>query len=58
MRDDFGEEVRKSLGNFDGRGRIPVVGDLNARIGEVAVEGIIAEYRVSSVNENGEQFEL
>ena len=54
-RNGFWEELSECIGSFEERERVVVLGDLNARVGEEPVEGVIGEFGVPGVNENGEK---
>lgn len=51
----FGRKLLSVLAVFGERDRIVVLGDLNARVGDMGVEDIIGEHRVPGVRENGEK---
>ncbi|XP_071512709.1 craniofacial development protein 2-like [Panulirus ornatus] len=56
-RQVFWEQLNERVSGFDARDRVIVMGDLNAKVSNVAVEGIIGIHGVFSVvNRNGEEF--
>ena len=54
-RDAFWELLNECLEGFSASERVMVMGDLNARVGDSEVEGIVGKYGVPRVNENGER---
>ncbi|XP_071529497.1 craniofacial development protein 2-like [Panulirus ornatus] len=55
-RQVFWEQLNECVSGFDARDRVIVMGDLNAKVSNVAVEGIIGMHGVFSVvNGNGEE---
>ncbi|XP_071512677.1 uncharacterized protein [Panulirus ornatus] len=55
-RQVFWEQLNECVSGFDARDRVIVMGDLNAKVSNVAVEGIIGIHGVFSVvNGNGEE---
>ena len=54
-REVFWESLNECLSTFDDNERIVVLGDLNAKVGDRVVEGVIGKYGVPGVNENGER---
>ena len=54
-REVFWESLNECLSTFDDNERIVVLGDLNAKVGDRGVDGVIGKYGVPGVNENGER---
>ena len=54
-REGFWDDVDECLQSFGTNVRVVLMGDLNARVGNVAVEGVIGRYGVPGRNENGER---
>ena len=52
-RDVFWEELKGSIDVCEDRGKVVIIGDMNAKVGDREVEGIVEKYRVSGANENG-----
>ena len=51
----FWDELRVCVQGFRGNEKVVVLGDLNARVGSIAIPGIIGDFGVDGVNENGER---
>ena len=52
-RDGFWEDLQECLGSFSQRDKIVVLGDLNAKVGDTPIDGIVGMYGVAGVNSNG-----
>ncbi|WP_340581677.1 hypothetical protein, partial [Klebsiella pneumoniae] len=46
--------LSECVGAFEPSERVIVVGDLNAKVGEAFREGVVGNFRLPVVNENGE----
>ena len=54
-RNEFWESLSSCVEGLSDRNFVVVLGDLNARVGEREVEGVIGKYGVPGVNESGEK---
>ena len=54
-RDKFWNELTRCVGGLSTRNYVVVLGDLNARVGDVEVEGVVGKYGVPGENESGER---
>ena len=52
---EFWIDVEECINGFDRNENVVVLGDMNARVGSVAIPGIIGEFGVDGVNESGER---
>ncbi|MEL7177812.1 MAG: reverse transcriptase domain-containing protein [Pseudomonadota bacterium] len=52
--DVFWEEVSECVKKFEPERKIIVMGDMNAKVGEEEIEGVVGKWGVAGVNENGE----
>ena len=52
-RERFWIELGECIGSFQDRENIVLMGDLNARVGDVAIDGIIGKFGVEGINESG-----
>ena len=53
-RENFWSDLGELVGSFERDEIVCVLGDLNARVGDHKVQGVIGDYGVSGVNERGE----
>ena len=53
-RESFWSDLGELVGSFENDEIVCVLGDLNARVGDNKVQGVIGEYGVPGVNESGE----
>ena len=53
-RESFWYDLGELVGSFERDEIVCVLGDLNARVGDSKVQGVIGEYGVPGVNESGE----
>ena len=53
--EDFWVDVGECIQGFDRNENVVVLGDMNARVGCVAIPGIIGEFGVNGVNDSGER---
>jgi hypothetical protein len=53
-RERFWQELSECLDGFSANEQVIVMGDLNARVGDREVDGVIGKYGVSGMNESGE----
>ena len=53
-RDSFWYDLGELVGSFDSDEIVCVLGDLNARVGDSKVQGVIGDYGVPGMNESGE----
>ena len=53
-RELFWESLNECIASFSEDERVIVLGDLNAKVGDREIEGVIGKYGVPGVNENGE----
>ena len=53
-RENFWSDLGELVGSFENDEIVCVLGDLNARVGNNKVQGVIGEYGVPGVNESGE----
>ena len=54
-RDEFWNELTKCVDGLSTRNYVVVLGNLNARVGDGEVEGVVGMYRVPGENESGER---
>ena len=54
-RDEFWNELTRCVDGLSARNYVVVLGDLNARVGDGEVEGVVGKYGVPGENENGER---
>ena len=54
-RDEFWNELTRCVDGLSTRNYVVVLGDLNARVGDGELEGVVGKYRVSGENESGER---
>lgn len=54
-REAFWEELNECIQGFGVNVNVVLLGDLNARVGDVPVEGVVGKYGVPGINENGER---
>ena len=54
-RDEFGNELTRCVDGLSTRNYVVVLGDLNARVGDGELEGVVGKYGVSGENESGER---
>ena len=54
-RDEFWNELTRCVDGLSTRNYVVVFGDLNARVGDGELEGVVGKYGVSSENESGER---
>ena len=54
-RDEFWDELASCVEGLSGRNYVVVLGDLNARVGELEIEGVLGKYGVPGENESGER---
>ena len=52
---DFWTDVGECIQGFDRNENVVVLGDMNARVGGVAIPGIVGEFGVDGVNDSGER---
>ena len=52
--DQFWEELRDCVNSFDDNINVMVLGDLNARVGNTVIAGVVGRYGVPEVNHSGE----
>ena len=53
MREHFWEDLKGCIEASKDKGRVVVSGDMNVRVGDMEVEGVIGKFGVPGVNENG-----
>ena len=54
-RDEFWNELTRCVDGLSARNYVVVLGDLNARVGDGEVEGVIKKYGIPGENESGER---
>ena len=54
-RDEFWNELTRCVDSLNTRNYVVVLGDLNARVGDGELEGVVGKYEVSDENESGER---
>ena len=54
-RDEFWNELTRCVDGLSTRNYVAVLGDLNARVGDGELEGVVGKYGVSGENESGER---
>ena len=54
-RDEFWNELTRCVDGLSTRNYVVVLGDLNARVGDGEVEGVVGKYGVPGENESGER---
>ena len=54
-RDEFWNELTRCVDGLSTRHYVVVLGDLNARVGDGELEGVVGKYGVSGENESGER---
>ena len=54
-RDQFWNELRDCVNSFGDNVNVVVLGDLNARVGNTVIGGVVARYGVPGLNESGER---
>ena len=54
-RDEFWKELTRCVDGLSTRNYVVVLGDLNARVGDGEVEGVVGKYVVPGENESGER---
>ena len=54
-RDEFWNELTRCEDGLSTRNYVAVLGDLNARMGEGEVDGVVGKYRVPGENKSGEK---
>ena len=54
-RDEFWNELTRRVDGLSTRNYVVVLGDLNARVGDGELEGVVGKYGVSGENESGER---
>ena len=54
-RDEFWNELTRYVDGLSTRNYVVVFGDLNARVGDGELEGVVGKYGVSGENESGER---
>ena len=54
-RDLFWNELNRCVGELSRRNYVVVLGDLNARVGDGEIEGVVGKYGVPGGNESGER---
>lgn len=54
VREAFWNELNECLGGFNGNDKVCLLGDLNAKVGDVEVRGIVGPFGVQGKNKNGE----
>ena len=52
-RDGFREELKGCIEVCEDRGKVVIIGDMNARMGDSEVEGVVGKFGVLGTNENG-----
>ena len=52
-RDVFWEELKRCIDAYEDRGKVLIIGDMNVRVGDSEVEGVVGKFGVSGVYENG-----
>ena len=52
--EEFWSELSECLGSFGRNESVVVLGDLNARVGNEVIEGIVGQHGVPGRNESGE----
>ena len=52
-RDGFWGELKGCIEVCEDRGKVVIIGDMNARVGDSKVEGVVGKFGVSGANENG-----
>ena len=53
VREQFWEEMSVCMRGFNAGENVVVLGDLNARVGDVEIDGVIGKFGVPGVNESG-----
>ena len=56
VREGFWNELSDCLGSFNRNDKVCLLGDLNAKVGDVEVRGIVGPFGVQGKNVNGEKF--
>ena len=54
-RDEFWNDLTRCVDGLSTRNYVVVLGDLNARVGDGEVEGVVGKYGVPGENESGER---
>ena len=54
-RDEFWNELTRCVDGLSTRNYVVVLGDLNVRVGDREVEGVVGKYGLPSENESGER---
>ena len=54
-RDEFSNELTRCVDGLSTRNYVVVLGDLNARVGDGEVEGVVCKYGVPGENKSGER---
>ena len=54
-REEFWNELTRCVDGLSTRNYVVVWGDLNARVGDGELEGVVGKYGVSGENESGER---
>ena len=54
-RDEFWNDLTRCVDGLSTRNCVVVLGDLNARVGDGEVEGVVGKYGVPGENESGER---
>ena len=54
-RDEFWNDLTRCVDGLSTRNYVVVLGDLNARVGDGGVEGVVVKYEVPGENESGER---
>ena len=54
-RDEFWNDLSRCVDGLSTRNYVVVLGDLNARVGDGEVEGVVGKYGVPGENESGER---
>ena len=52
-RDEFWDELASCVEDLSGRNYVVVLGDLNARVGELEIEGVLGKHGVPGENDSG-----
>ena len=55
VRANFWNELRDCVNSFGNNVKVMVLGDLNARVGNTVIDGVVGVYSVPGVNESGEK---
>ena len=53
-REGFWSELTECVGSLSKSNNVVVLGDLNARVGDEEIEGVVGKYGVPERNESGE----